>query len=100
MLFFISELMLLLLLFMFFFFKHKTAYDMRISDWSSDVCSSDLGTGRPGGKACFRRQAVRPPLARSGDDQRSAAGGRACGQKGRSAERRRSIDLRQIGRRD
>src|SRR3546814_12439640 len=27
---------------MFFFFKHKTAYDMRISDWSSDVCSSDL----------------------------------------------------------
>src|SRR3546814_3533100 len=31
-----------------FFFKQKTAYEMRISDWSSDVCSSDL---RPG----FRR---------------------------------------------
>src|SRR3546814_8091065 len=30
----------------FFFFKQKTAYEMRISDWSSDVCSSDLqGTG-------------------------------------------------------
>src|SRR3546814_7864621 len=29
----------------FFFFKQKTAYEMRISDWSSDVCSSDL-TGR------------------------------------------------------
>src|SRR3546814_5234145 len=29
--------------YMFFFFKQKTAYDMRISDWSSDVCSSDLG---------------------------------------------------------
>src|SRR3546814_12397301 len=28
--------------YMFFFFKHKTAYEMRISDWSSDVCSSDL----------------------------------------------------------
>src|SRR3546814_1854735 len=28
--------------FLFFFFKHKTAYEMRISDWSSDVCSSDL----------------------------------------------------------
>src|SRR3546814_3762728 len=28
--------------FVFFFFKHKTAYEMRISDWSSDVCSSDL----------------------------------------------------------
>src|SRR3546814_10698324 len=29
---------------MFFFFKQKTAYEMRISDWSSDVCSSDLAT--------------------------------------------------------
>src|SRR3546814_4216763 len=29
-------------LYVFFFFKQKTAYDMRISDWSSDVCSSDL----------------------------------------------------------
>src|SRR3546814_9738158 len=29
----------------FFFFKQKTAYEMRISDWSSDVCSSDLGDG-------------------------------------------------------
>src|SRR3546814_1587914 len=28
--------------FCFFFFKQKTAYEMRISDWSSDVCSSDL----------------------------------------------------------
>src|SRR3546814_18586181 len=30
------------MLFLFFFFKQKTAYEMRISDWSSDVCSSDL----------------------------------------------------------
>src|SRR3546814_17670892 len=29
---------------LFFFFKQKTAYEMRISDWSSDVCSSDLPT--------------------------------------------------------
>src|SRR3546814_9210547 len=29
-------------IFFFFFFKQKTAYEMRISDWSSDVCSSDL----------------------------------------------------------
>src|SRR3546814_3592048 len=40
--------------FCFFFFKQKTAYEMRISDWSSDVCSSDLpGSAdrarRPGG---------------------------------------------------
>src|SRR3546814_7709669 len=30
-----------------FFFKQKTAYEMRISDWSSDVCSSDLFLARP-----------------------------------------------------
>src|SRR3546814_4249731 len=30
-----------------FFFKQKTAYEMRISDWSSDVCSSDLADTRP-----------------------------------------------------
>src|SRR3546814_7189715 len=32
-----------------FFFKQKTAYEMRISDWSSDVCSSDLHASRCGG---------------------------------------------------
>src|SRR3546814_6933758 len=31
-----------MIVFVFFFFKQKTAYEMRISDWSSDVCSSDL----------------------------------------------------------
>src|SRR3546814_6262632 len=31
----------------FFVFKQKTAYEMRISDWSSDVCSSDLSAGAP-----------------------------------------------------
>src|SRR3546814_3574395 len=35
------------------FFKQKTAYEMRISDWSSDVCSSDLG--RSTGETCCRR---------------------------------------------
>src|SRR3546814_7794712 len=38
---------------LFFFFKQKTAYEMRISDWSSDVCSSDLPdsiAGRMGGQ--------------------------------------------------
>src|SRR3546814_1822021 len=33
----------------FFFFKQKTAYELRISDWSSDVCSSDLELGHPVG---------------------------------------------------
>src|SRR3546814_18510602 len=32
-----------------FFFKQKTAYEVRISDWSSDVCSSDLGSERMDG---------------------------------------------------
>src|SRR3546814_3522369 len=40
---------LLLCLLMFFFFKQKTAYEMRISDWSSDLCSSDLSSFRPWG---------------------------------------------------
>src|SRR3546814_10788589 len=34
---------------LFLFFKQKTAYEMRISDWSSDVCSSDLFAGGPFG---------------------------------------------------
>src|SRR3546814_7956308 len=37
----------MILLFVFFFFKQKTAYEMRISDWSSDVCSSDLNNYYP-----------------------------------------------------
>src|SRR3546814_4082541 len=45
---------------LFFFFKQKTAYEMRISDWSSDVCSSDL----PGAKCSLGGPA--PPAAPSG----------------------------------
>src|SRR3546814_10741413 len=36
-------------LYSFFFFKQKTAYELRISDWSSDVCSSDLWDAGAGG---------------------------------------------------
>src|SRR3546814_519348 len=43
--FFISMLILFYCVILFFFFKQKTAYEMRISDWSSDVCSSDLLPG-------------------------------------------------------
>src|SRR3546814_3947747 len=50
---------------MFFFFKQKTAYEMRISDWSSDVCSSDLRSWRDAAAHCLRGEArhghVRPP---------------------------------------
>src|SRR3546814_4574253 len=39
---------------MYFFFKQKTAYEMRISDWSSDVCSSDLALLRARGEGDVR----------------------------------------------
>src|SRR3546814_3842208 len=48
----------------FFFFKQKTAYEMRISDWSSDVCSSDL---RPQAPRSSRRRPDAGDLA--GDDR-------------------------------
>src|SRR3546814_15145928 len=40
-------------------FKQKTAYEMRISDWSSDVCSSDLQAMR---RACVTTAATRPSI--------------------------------------
>src|SRR3546814_11958563 len=62
----------------FFFFKQKTAYEMRISDWSSDVCSSDLLVAAVGDPAVGLQQDGRaeeavgiPPVA--------GAGGRAAG---------------------
>src|SRR3546814_13127027 len=45
--------------FCFFFFKQKTAYEMRISDWSSDVCSSDLKKADATAAAEAERQAAR-----------------------------------------
>src|SRR3546814_10291411 len=64
---------MLSLVVVFFFFKQKTAYELRISDWSSDVCSSDLVPDfslgrprRPGGSG-----------AGSGAAARRAAAGRA-----------------------
>src|SRR3546814_1350005 len=42
----------------FFFFKQKTAYEMRISDWSSDVCSSDLVTFNRDSQAAVATGAV------------------------------------------
>src|SRR3546814_2463874 len=61
------------------FFKQKTAYEMRISDWSSDVCSSDLQVAegaahqvveRPGGRAGGVRLDPRPVAGRVGQQQR------------------------------
>src|SRR3546814_4446112 len=57
-------------LFVFFFFKQKTAYEMRISDWSSDVCSSDLlSPGNPlsSWRSPIRMAAAHRQSAQSGD---------------------------------
>src|SRR3546814_9105252 len=72
----------------FFFFKQKTAYEMRISDWSSDVCSSDLpcSSGTPvAGPRGGRTPGVRPG---GGVPRRGRAGRRRDGAGGRSEERR------------
>src|SRR3546814_3488632 len=47
----------------FFFFKQKTAYEMRISDWSSDVCSSDLHAGHNFGASL--QKVITPEFVRS-----------------------------------
>src|SRR3546814_7911867 len=51
----------------FFFFKQKTAYEVRISDWSSDVCSSDLHVPRRDDP--FDRPRMRNPHHRSARDR-------------------------------
>src|SRR3546814_9778834 len=83
-----------------FFFKQKTAYEMRISDWSSDVCSSDLVAEQPGeagmrvdGDVADLLGPVGGP-AQPGDAQPAGAGRPADGRRLRRVER----DHREIGR--
>src|SRR3546814_2717909 len=52
----------------FFFFKQKTAYEMRISDWSSDVCSSDLTITRPAGVGLVLTLTAKSALAPAARD--------------------------------
>src|SRR3546814_6574635 len=54
----------------FFFFKQKTAYEMRISDWSSDVCSSDLQPPRRGIFRQYMDVEHAQPLGMAMDEQR------------------------------
>src|SRR3546814_17620394 len=57
----------------FFFFKQKTAYEMRISDWSSDVCSSDLHRARArAAPRPHRNIVILRPFDEIGDDQEIA----------------------------
>src|SRR3546814_18632620 len=67
----IATRLMILTCFFFFFFKQKTAYEMRISDWSSDVCSSDLVVGPLGRHPPLQRDDRLRYVDRSG---RSAGG--------------------------
>src|SRR3546814_2913139 len=72
----------------FFFFKQKTAYEMRISDWSSDVCSSDLGATKEYDRARRHQRAERD------DPFEHAADEGVARQRDRIVERRRSEERR------
>src|SRR3546814_4533939 len=86
----VSEMYLLLvfLFILFFFFKQKTAYEMRISDWSSDVCSSDLsrhaddphfeGLGDPRGRAADAAHAENDEGARPKTRSEERRVGKEC----------------------
>src|SRR3546814_5767250 len=54
----LTDLLCCVVFLLFLFFKQKTAYEMRISDWSSDVCSSDLPSPRRSRGEGDRREAV------------------------------------------
>src|SRR3546814_8446561 len=88
------------MLFVFFFFKQKTAYELRISDWSSDVCSSDLlgEVHRHAGIRRFdpvgSRQAVAAQLDVAGDQRVLRAEGGELGQGPFAGDRHRQLDLR------
>src|SRR3546814_2422326 len=60
---------------MVFFFKQKTAYDVRISDWSSDLCSSDLADGRSGD---VRDDLLVHPVAHACADHVQVSAASAC----------------------
>src|SRR3546814_2261299 len=55
-----------------FFFKQKTAYEMRISDWSSDVCSSDLAAVKDDAEAIANLFAAAPDLFNALEQARAA----------------------------
>src|SRR3546814_9117969 len=85
-----------------FFFKQTTAYAMRISDWSSDVCSSDLSRAMPA--ALPRHGGTRNGNTIRGEDDAGKSllhiSAQGCVERklGRFGATRRSISMPQIGR--
>src|SRR3546814_1817486 len=73
----------------FFFFKQKTAYEMRISDWSSDVCSSDLRMGATSeGAGCTLAARLKPGFGPRRLGSATSAVGATGAAAARSEERR------------
>src|SRR3546814_7783886 len=85
---------------LFFFFKQKTAYELRISDWSSDVCSSDLLAARRIYHDGAIGQSGNPP----GIEQPAGFGGRGRIDRQDVADRQQAVEIgmvngvQQIGR--
>src|SRR3546814_15120872 len=97
--------LLLVCFFVFFFFKQKTAYEMRISDWSSDVCSSDLAKRaaslRASARTVLHAKARRRPLYPAPNRSPAKAGVQGRNHHARrrlisAAARRRADDARVV----
>src|SRR3546814_6012999 len=79
---------LYVLVLLFFFFKYKTAYEMRISDWSSDVCSSDLAMVA----LSISRQAEYPPTGKPAKTGSRSSRADAVGPDAASASHRQELE--------
>src|SRR3546814_6010495 len=77
-----------------FFFKQKTAYEMRISDWSSDVCSSDLHSA--GGRCPSTRGRKISTAGDSGSQRITATSGPGNCDTGKNTPERKTIDRQSV----
>src|SRR3546814_1139876 len=81
-------------MFYFFFFKQKTAYEMRISDWSSDVCSSDL---HPADGGQLEDEPQPPRGGGAGPEARLDAGRQEARLRSRGGRRRPAVHRPALG---
>src|SRR3546814_1414180 len=82
----------------FFFFKRETSYEMRISDWSSDVCSSDLDNFPRVTVAVSREQVRRSKRTAAAERYRAEAGVSRAQAEGLERRIERDVTLARIGR--
>src|SRR3546814_1486299 len=91
--------MLVFIMLCVFFFKQKTAYEMRISDWSSDVCSSDLTSSGTWTKPTGCRAALVEEVGSGGGGGGSDSANRTGGGGAAGGYVRKMIDVRSEERR-